>query len=51
MDPTILSKILSYKNQNMNYETKQVLFWVDEKMKLEKWVMRIEFELWVINDA
>ena len=31
------------------YETKQVLFWVDEKIELEKWVIRIEFELWVMS--
>ena len=30
-------------------ETKQVLFWVDGKMKLEKWVMGIEFELWDLS--
>ena len=31
------------------YKTKQVISGVSEKIKLKKWVMRIEFELWDLS--
>ena len=33
------------------YETKQVIFRVREKVELEKWVMEIEFDLWVMLNS
>ena len=33
------------------YETKQVIFRGSEKVELEKWVMEIEFNLWVMLNS
>ena len=33
--------VQNFELQEPRYETKQVLFWVGEKIELEKWVIRI----------
>ena len=47
--PSLYAKIKVIKKGYIpRYETKHVISRVSKKIELEKWVMRIEFELWAM---